>query len=508
MFRSSPNHIRFRTIFHFISLVLLTVILSVSAVSASTDGYVPPLPVLGDAAEPTVLGADALANTVEVTRRNRTYQALPLLDVVEQVRPLTELFSVFLIADDLAAQVDGDRLDQSYIAFSSEYGWEAVHLLHPASANIKRLERIIIVGETDQHGFGIHTISQTQNLASTSPGALQLDGFSLNYRREGAASLLHEDGEYISTVYSPQKIVSRETLLNQIDSVPAQVGMVVGEKGELRDLGEGHFTVSAAALEFRDAEGRIMIPDVAGLVLDPPERRITDAYHDALQFLEAGRAVLLVILDGFGYHQYEYAVAHGHAPFLASQSAPERAMAVYQPVTNAGISAILTGTTPEHNGVYSRRQRMPEAPDVFAGAAAMAKKSLYFAGDRQIVATSLEPRFHFDTTGSGSSDDDIVLAALDVMAGAEIPDLLVLHIKDLDRAGHNYGDLDGRTMEKVAEADEYLRKLSNAWQGRIIVTVDHGMHSTDHGGSHGVLCYEDVFVPYWIMEGERSYETQ
>ncbi len=138
----------------------------------------------------------------------------------------------------------------------------------------------------------------------------------------------------------------------------------------------------------------------------------------------------------------------------------------------------------------------------------MQKESLYLAGDRQIVAASLEQRFHFDTTGSGSSDDDIVLAALDLMAGADVPDLLVVHIKDIDRAGHSYGDLDMRTMEKVTEADEYLRQVYSAWRGRIIVTVDHGMHSTDDGGSHGVLCYEDMFVPYWIMEGAGQNEIQ
>jgi hypothetical protein len=35
----------------------------------------------------------------------------------------------------------------------------------------------------------------------------------------------------------------------------------------------------------------------------------------------------------------------------------------------------------------------------------------------------------------------------------------------------------------------------------VIITSDHGMHSTDTGGYHGVFRYEDMIVPYIITEG-------
>ena len=471
------------------------------ALRAEIIGYVPPLPIVGDVAQPLVLDAEALTGTVEVTRRNRTYQALPLAELLQQAQPADERFTVLLEAADLASLVEGQRLEESYIAYSEEYGWEAVHLRHPASANIKRLQRLVVIAETDPYGFGIHTISQTANLGSTSPGALHKDGFVLQYQREGAASLRHDDVEYVSTVFTPQKVVPRGALLGDGQCSESENVLVMGTRGEVREAAGGYFTLAPAALEFRDERGQVQIQEVAGVVIEAPERRTTDAFHDALHLLKADQPVILVILDGLGYHQYVYAIEHGHAPFWASQARAERALTVYQPVTNAGVAAILTGKTPEYNGVYSRRQRLLEVPDIFNGADQLGKRSVYLAGDRQIVAASLEQRFHFDNTGSGSSDDDIVLTALEMIGDQEAPDLMVLHIKDIDRAGHNYGDLDPRTMAKIAEADEYLRQLQQAWSGWMIVTVDHGMHTTTDGGDHGILCFEDMFVPYWVMEG-------
>ena len=254
-------------------------------------------------------------------------------------------------------------------------------------------------------------------------------------------------------------------------------------------------------VEYRNREGQVKIGDVVGTMVDPPTRSITDVYHDSVAFLTAGQPVLVVILDGLGYHQYEHALTEGYLPFLAEQPQPERASSVFQPVTNAGISAILTGETPDVNGVYSRRQRTLNVPDIFNAAEHLGRSALYLAGDRQIIAASLEQRFHFDQTGSGSSDDDIVSSALEHITGPETADLVVLHIKDIDRAGHSYGDLAEETLIKISEMDEYLRQLREAWSGTIVMTADHGMHSTSDGGDHGMFCVEDMIVPYWILEG-------
>jgi hypothetical protein len=58
-------------------------------------------------------------------------------------------------------------------------------------------------------------------------------------------------------------------------------------------------------------------------------------------------------------------------------------------------------------------------------------------------------------------------------------------------------------MLTIAETDRYLEELITSWDGMVIVAVDHGMHSTLDGGGHGLLRYEDMFVPYFILEGGK-----
>ncbi len=106
----------------------------------------------------------------------------------------------------------------------------------------------------------------------------------------------------------------------------------------------------------------IAISPARGIVLDPPEKRITDVYHDSKKFLEQEERVLAILVDGFGYHQYEYALEHGYIPFLENMPAPEKAMVAYPPVTPVNVAASLTGELPYINGIYERGLRKLEVP--------------------------------------------------------------------------------------------------------------------------------------------------
>jgi hypothetical protein len=56
------------------------------------------------------------------------------------------------------------------------------------------------------------------------------------------------------------------------------------------------------------------VEDMVGIVTDPPGASIMDVYYDAAHFLDRDEDVLMIILDGFGYHQYVHAVQGGYAP--------------------------------------------------------------------------------------------------------------------------------------------------------------------------------------------------
>jgi 2,3-bisphosphoglycerate-independent phosphoglycerate mutase len=80
--------------------------------------------------------------------------------------------------------------------------------------------------------------------------------------------------------------------------------------------------------------------------------------------------------------------------------------------------------------------------------------------------------------------------------------MMFVHFHGLDDRGHDYGDMDQKTLEYIKTIDDYINELANHWDGKIIITADHGMHSTSESGSHGEFRFEDLIVPYVIIEGK------
>ena len=209
---------------------------------------------------------------------------------------------------------------------------------------------------------------------------------------------------------------------------------------------------------------------------------------------------MLIITDGLGYHQYEYAVSNGHAPFIASQEKVKRALSVYKPVSNTGLAAMFTGKSPEDNGIYSRKQREPLVPTIFGELLGTGMKAIFIEGDIQILKLEIESILNTDKNSNGTIDDEIFDAAMSNLDQDNL--FFAAHFHSIDDAAHNSGVFSDEAMEKVETIDSYIEQLSSKWQGKIIVTSDHGMHDTDEGGNHGEFRFEDMIVPYNIFDGD------
>jgi arylsulfatase A-like enzyme len=88
------------------------------------------------------------------------------------------------------------------------------------------------------------------------------------------------------------------------------------------------------------------------------------------------------------------------------------------------------------------------------------------------------------------------------------PNLLFVHLADVDRAGHASGWMSESYGAAVAETDAALRRLLTAADNAfgagaytLIVTADHGGHGQDHGSADP----QDVTIP-WIVWG-RGVQT-
>lgn len=241
----------------------------------------------------------------------------------------------------------------------------------------------------------------------------------------------------------------------------------------------------------------IISEDIVGIYIGDDYYSITDVYHDAKTYLDNGEKAMVVLLDGFSLEQYKLAEEMGILSFL-NQHFKNEALSVFTPVTNAGFAAMITGQTPDINGVHDRSFRTIKIDSIFDYALKNQKKSALLEADIKILNTEIEPLLHIDTNSDGDIDDEIYNTAK--VLASEDYDFIFIHFHGIDDRGHTYGPKSFETMNYIGKIDGYLEEISSIWNGPIILTADHGMHETEDGGNHGICINEDMVVPYFKKE--------
>jgi len=424
-------------------------------------------------------GCGGASHTLEIIGDCEGYTisaGVPLEQAIALSRPRAEEFDLLLMGGDgLIARIPGDDLAGCRLIYSKEYAWELHSKNHPPSANIKNLANIAVVSASEDlravrfvSGGGAQALTAGQLLLRDHLRVLQEEGVS------------HLNGRSV-TVYTTHWRVPLADILPEGDSFCA-----MGFSGEAMFFRgpEGCYLESGKnVVGLLLPDGRIL-NDLAGVMAGPPGFLITEAYADALHFLEQGERVMILELDGLGWEMLQRA----DAPYLKALQ-PRQALACYPPNSPAGLAAMLTGATPDANGIHGRENRVPACGDLFAKTEGLGKTCAYVEGNHTLIRTSLAPMLSL-------SDAETFANALQALA--QNPDLLFVHFHGIDDAAHEYGPHAEQTLQKIQETDRYAQTLCEGFGGRVVITADHGLHGTEEGGNHGEFLPEDMLVPYVI----------
>ena len=254
------------------------------------------------------------------------------------------------------------------------------------------------------------------------------------------------------------------------------------------------------SVNLKNIDGEKMYENVVGLINSPPKRSVMDVYHESKNLISDNK-VMVIYIDGWGWHQYEYLKENVKELYLTKIKGFEKALTVYKPVTNSGYAAMITGQPPYINGILNRDYREVKVETIFQYIEKIGKRPVLIEGNSNIITTGLNPILNLDTNESGSNDDEVFKTAIENMDNT---DYLFVHFHGFDDAGHSYGPFGDKTVDKFIEIDNYVENLASKWQGKIIITTDHGMHEVENGGSHGEFRYEDMIVPFGIFEGGKN----
>lgn len=187
-----------------------------------------------------------------------------------------------------------------------------------------------------------------------------------------------------------------------------------------------------------------------------------------------------------------------------------KARGVMPTVSSPNWASIVMGAGPESHGVDSNDWQ----PDKFAIASVCPGDSHVFPtifGVLRAARPQAKIAVLHDWEGFGRLVEErapqrlehILKSPLAMKAAVEQwkkerPDLLFVHLDDVDHAGHRYGWHTPEYFAAVAEADALIGNLVDAiGDGAVVVIVsDHGGVGTKHGG----LSMAELEVP-WIAAG-------
>lgn len=481
------------------SKIILIIILSlISAVLIPlllmrTDrGYVPYLKIAGDVK--TVLYFNRFQESI-ATEANEEGEKTTLKSIIDLAVPCCNNYDLLFVGNDgLIANID-NRIDGTYLNFSNRNGWEIQNDNHPVSSQIKHLKEIIVVSIDENTDNSVFIFDMEKNITSITPGQLYEKELVQTRNFKGKSNIIRDKDEYSVSVYTTELIYS----LGELNLPECEQYMITDSNGK------NHYAHSLGCLVYKDnridyvdAERKNETANIKGIMLDPPPVSNSNAYHDALKFIENDQNVMVLFLDGFSYAQYSYAVSNGLTPYLASLPKAEKATTYFKPVTNVGFAAMITGAGPDENGIHDRSFRNLSS-SIFTVLNEKGLKSLLIEADIRILDHGAEEILNTDRNKNGSIDDEVFERA--VKESDKEYDYMLVHFHKIDDCGHSYGPFGKETLEQISISDKYVEELVKGFSGKIIVTADHGMHKTETGGSHGQARFEDFIVPYLIING-------
>lgn len=438
------------------------------------------LVVTGDVAVELELDDYSNFDTTTVVKNDETLLGVLLSDVLASANMYDASSSVMVAAyDGVMAELSVLDIADCVLVSSSANGWQLVAPSHSPQAGVKDIEYIVVIAQTIDDSTAVLGIIDDDQDTVLSYGQLFLqDGVIVNVLESTASSYDIDTG-----VYNRLEVLPISQYITSSDYV---VGYFSDGSQKVIEA-DGYIEWRGNSADYISANGKSRTAGIIGIWADAPELCLTDVASTVASCTDD---VLIIEIDGLGmntlyYHNWSY---------LASQDV-ETMRVVMPSISNVGIAAIVTGKTPDINGVAQLGDRELLVDDIFVGC----DSCFVVEGSSSLINMSIDQQLNSDLNNSGSNDDEVYASAMAVIGQYQ---LTYVHFHGYDDFSHNYGPYSDEVAVKALELDAYVKAMVEAHTGTVIIVSDHGQHDTgnsDKLGAHGTFIYEDMTVPYIVI---------
>ncbi len=426
--------------------------------------------------------------TTTVDKDDQTLLGVYLADVLSDAVMYDSTSSIIVSGyDGVMAQLSATDIADCVLVSSSSNGWQLVAPSHSPQAGVKNIEYIVVVTSTTDGDAPVLGIIDGDQDTTFTYGQLYLENGSIVNVLEATASSYDID----TGVYSRLEVLPIANYITSSDYVVAYFSD--GSQSEIE--AEGYIEWRGNSADYVSANGKTRIAGIIGIWADAPELCLTDiaGYVDYYSDYD----ILIIEVDALGHNTLYGTDDTGASNWSYVSSLQINSMRVVMPsISNVGLAAIMTGLTPDQNGVSALGDRQLIVDDIFTGV----DNGIVVEGSSTLISLSIEQQLNADTNGSGSNDDEVFASALTAVAGDY--SLMYVHFHGYDDTCHSYGPYSAEAATKAQEIDSYVQQLIAAHDGIVMIISDHGQHETgdsDKPGAHGTFIYEDMAVPFVLM---------
>ncbi len=485
-----------------ISITILSIATCLSLVACSENSYDPaqatpevatvetsfvsavrsPITITGDVETEVKLTGFSTFETTTIEKDEETHTAVPLIEILNQAVPLgSDINVIFHSPDGVMAQIEKDMIDENVLLYwSEEVGFSLFAPDFPPQAGIRNIDYIVLEAEIlHPEQPCLRVIDGDIDTAISYGNLFMADGI-IGSVLEGSA----EKNELKVDAYTRKPLVP---ISNYLTTDEEEVLAYFGDGSEKMVSPDGYFEWRGNSADYLGADGKTRIPDIIGVWANAPEASITDLKNIVE---ETAGDVLVIHIDGLGIEAYEM---HGFELVKEHTLTPMRT--IMPSISNVALAAMITGETPDINGVTERSERELLVPDMFENVDA-----IFVEGNSKLVNSSLSPILNADENADDSTDDEVFASAMTAIS--EGNELTFVHFHGYDDVSHTYGTYTDEAKEKLLEIQGYVDEMIAEFSGTTYIISDHGQHHTTIGekkGDHGEFRYEDMCIPFMAI---------
>lgn len=215
--------------------------------------------------------------------------------------------------------------------------------------------------------------------------------------------------------------------------------------------------------------------------------------------------VVIISIDGLRPDAIEQTDTPTLDALQAQGAYQPAAQAVLPSVTLVNHASMLSGLSPAKHGIYWNSNQPDlgkiKGPTLFSVAHEAGLSSTMVVGKPKLEHLVL-PGSVDNFVYAGFTDRQVVIEAMDVIR-ERMPDLLFIHLPDVDSAGHSVGWMSPGQLLAVSLTDRLIGEVIAALEAQGYLADTLLIISADHGGSgfrHGSDSPEDMTIP-WLAVG-------